>query len=101
MNLKQIDHLQSANQEGLQYLLRKVESGDCDENQIRQEMYEYERAIEENERIRQELLAQFQMKRKERSDTKDQQIDMLKKEVVFLKEQLKQKDQVIEQLQSK
>ncbi|CAD8043450.1 unnamed protein product [Paramecium primaurelia] len=98
LNLKQIDQLQLQNREGLEYLLQQMNSEMIDEDRLKNEILQYERAINENERIRQELNSQLQSKKKERTDPKDIQIEMLKKEITFLRDQIKQKDLVIDSL---
>ncbi|CAK56031.1 unnamed protein product (macronuclear) [Paramecium tetraurelia] len=98
LNLKQIDQLQFQNREGLEYLLQQMNSEMIDEDRLKNEIMQYERAINENERIRQELTSQLQSKKKERTDPRDIQIEMLKKEITFLRDQIKQKDLVIDSL---
>ncbi|CAD8052520.1 unnamed protein product [Paramecium sonneborni] len=98
LNLKQIDQLQLQNREGLEYLLQQMNQEMVDEDRLKNEILQYERAINENERIRQELNSQLLSKKKERIDPKDVQIEMLKREITFLRDQIKQKDLVIDSL---
>ncbi|CAD8141635.1 unnamed protein product [Paramecium octaurelia] len=98
LNLKQIDQLQFQNREGLEYLLQQMNSEMVDEDRLKNDIMQYERAINENERIRLELTSQLQSKKKERTDPRDIQIEMLKKEITFLRDQIKQKDSVIDSL---